>query len=202
MKKAVPAFLGFLFIAIIVGGMAGLVFAEADLPGGAGEGSEKFICYKNFFTVNIPTSWEKYEEILAADEEKVYGVDLKGPQNQEGAFTSISVQYYGPDHLMFQFAEKFIEANSKVRIAEGEKVGPLTTATLAGRPARQFDRNVFLLIPPHAVTPKQIPMFERLIVLPGLKGGFYVLQYSSPEDLSKQYMEIFEKVVASFKPNA
>lgn len=165
-------------------------------------GFKEFICYRDFFRVKVPAQWVQYEEILMADETKEYGIDLKGPANKDGAFTSITIIYYGPDHGRMTM-EKFIELNvhedKSLRI-EGEKYGKITSVVVAGQPASQFDKTEFLFLPIYAVEQVKIPMLKRTIVFKGKKGGFYVLEYSSPEDSFAQYLEIFEKVLASLDP--
>lgn len=169
----------------------------------AEERFENFICYNNYFTAKIPAGWNKYEDILDGEATREYGVDLQGPQNKDGAYTSITVIYYLPDHVMFQTVEKFIEVNANPNDymnRHGETVTPVKEIPLAGTSASTFDRKTFLFIPPYAVKPNKIPMFERLIVLKA-KEGFYVLKFSSPEDSYPNYLGTFEKVVKSFKPN-
>ena len=163
----------------------------------------EFCCYKNYFMAKIPKSWVKYESIASGEVAKEYGVNLKGPKNKAGGFSSITITYYGPDHGYFTSAEKFLKLNADPRERmnlPGEKVGPVKTVTIAGRAASQFDQKIFIFIPPYAVDPVKIPMFKRLIILKGNK-GFYVLEYSAPEDIADESMKIFDQVIASFKPN-
>jgi len=193
-----------LFTALVLTTALGLqaVHAEEHAPDGAGK-TQHFVCDMNFFTAEVPSDWELNEEIIVGRAEKVYGFDLKGPRNPEGAFTSMTVFYYGPDHFRFHAPEDFIEANRDTSLSlPGEKDGPLTPITVAGMSGQEFVRNVFLLIPPHAVEPKKIRMQERLIILPAAKGGFYTMEYSAPEDAYETYKAVFEQVLNSFKPNA
>lgn len=176
--------------------------AQEDVPEAIGE-TQPFTCDMNFFKAQVPSDWELNEEIITGRIEKVYGFDLKGPKNPEGAFTSITVLYYGPDHPRFHAPEDFIQVNRDTSLSlPGEKDGPLTPVTVAGRAGQEFVRNVFLIIPPYAVEQKKIPMQERLIILPGIKGGFYTLEYSAPEDSYETYKATFEQILTSFKPNA
>jgi len=195
-----------LFLSIL---LVGSFFSVLEVPrafakdGAPKEAMEPFTCDMNFFKAQVPSDWELNEEITTGRIEKVYGFDLKGPRNSEGAFTSMTVLYYGPDHPRFHASEDFIEANRDTSLSlPGEKDGPLTPVTVAGVSGQEFIRNVFLFIPPHAVEPKKIPMKERLIILPAAKGGFYTLEYSAPEDAYETYQSVFEQVLNSFKPNA
>lgn len=165
---------------------------------------KNYTCHMNYFTAKIPKSWVRHENITAGEAAKEYGVHLRGPQNKDGGFTSISIIYYGPDHGRFNSAEKFLKLNSDPNESmplPGETFGLVETVSIAGRSASQFDKKTFIFIPPYAVEPVKIPMFERTIVLKGNE-GFYALTYSAPEDISGEYMEIFEQVIASFTPNA
>jgi hypothetical protein len=165
---------------------------------------EKFICYNNYFTAKIPKSWAKYEEIGDADVYKEYGVDLKGPKNKAGGFPYIKITYYGPDHRRFKSVEDFLKFDvgpDGSWSLPAEKVGTAKAVSIAGRPANQLDKKAFIFMPPDAVNPVKIPMFERLIILKGDK-GFYVIMYSAPEDMVDESMKIFDQVIASFKPNA
>lgn len=200
------------FIIFLIGVVLGIgflpVFAVDGQATAANETASpeltEFICHRNFFRVNVPSDWVQYEEIMMADETKEYGVDLKGPANKDGAFTSMTLIYYGPDHKRFT-AEKFLKLNAYEDAGlkiEGEKYGKITDVVVAGQPANQFDKTEFLFLPIYAVEQVKIPMVKRTIVLKGKKGGFYVLEYSSPKDSFAQYLKIFEDVLASFRPNA
>lgn len=157
-----------------------------------------FTCYSNYFKVQVPADWKLYEDITAADAEKVYGMDVKGPANKDGAFTSITVLYYGPDHLLFKSPEEFIKANSTPKgRGTAEKFERVTPADVAGKKASRIDRHVFLTLPSRK---EAIPMHELLFVLPVEKGGFFVLEYSSAEDVFDKYVSIFDVVLATFKP--
>ena len=164
---------------------------------------ENFICYNSCFTASIPSDWVRYEDIMDSEATREYGVDLRGPKNADGAYVTIDIIYYAPDHDMFKTAEDFIRANANLREtlkAQGESVTPVTTTQIAGRDAVQFDKKAILFLPFDSADPKKIMMFERLIIMKG-KEGFYLLKYSAPEDLAAQYLKVFDQVAASFKPN-
>ena len=184
---------------------AGALFAAPDDAAPAAEGAfERFICHKNHFTASIPSDWVSNEDIIDSDTTREYGVDLRGPKSADGAYVSIEVIYYGPDHGRFKAPEDFIRVNADpddpLKI-EGESVTPVTAVKIAGRDAVQFDRKTFLFLPIYSVDQKKIPMFERLIVMKGER-GFYLLKYSAPEDLAGQYLPVFDKVAGSLKPNS
>lgn len=183
---------------------ANLLFADPEkVTLAERETFENFVCYNGYFTASIPTGWVRYEDIMDSEATREYGVDLRGPKNADGAYTSIVILYYAPDHDMFKTAEDFIIANSNLREtlkAQGESVTPVTTTQIAGREAVQFDKKAILFLPFDSVDPKKIMMFERLIIMKG-KEGFYLLKYSAPEDLKDQYLKVFDQIAVSFKPN-
>ena len=163
---------------------------------------EDYICDGNFFTARVPKGWPKHESITAGRQAKEYGVDLKGPQGKDGAYLRISLTYYGPDHGRFKTMEKYIRLNTRPAMPiKGEKYGPVSNIMAANRKGKQFERRAFEFIPPYAVEPKKVPVFERQVVLPGKKGGFYALTYHAPMDLAKENLPVFEKVMLYFKPN-
>ena len=139
---------------------------------------ETFICYNSCFTASIPSDWVRYEDIMDSEATREYGVDLRGPKNADGAYVTIDIIYYAPDHDMFKTAEDFIRANANLREtlkAQGESVTPVTATQIAGRDAVQFDKKAILFLPFDSADPKKIMMFERLIVMKG-KEGFYLLK--------------------------
>ncbi len=163
---------------------------------------EDYTSYDNSFEASVPAGWVRTEDIGNAGTGGETWVDLRGPQNEDGAFTGITFIYYHPDHPRFTSTDKFIRVNTDANdglLLPGENVGPVVPVTVAGIPARQFERRTFIFIPPYAVDPVKIPMFERVIVLEGKK-GFYVLKFSSPENVYQDYLGIFEEVAGSFKP--
>ena len=161
-----------------------------------------FTCDGNFFTAKVPEGWAKSESISLGRQAKEYGVDFKGPKDKDGAYARISLTYYGPDHRRFKTMEKYINLNSRPLMAvKGEKYGPVANITAASRRGKRFERRTFDFIPPYAVKPLKVSVFEVQVVLPGKKGGFYALTYHAPMDIEKANMPVFDKVLLDFKPN-
>jgi hypothetical protein len=187
---------------------AACLCAAAGTAGAAGipaapDGMEPYTADGNFFTALVPSGWEKNENITQGRQSREFGVDLKGPQNKRGAFLRISIIYYSPDHPRFKTHEKYLRLNSKpdptLRI-KGETYGPVKPLTVAGRRGTQFERKTFDFIPPYAVDPKKVPVYEYRAVIPGKKGGFYAIIYHAPEDLRAANAALFKKVLGGFKP--
>lgn len=162
-----------------------------------------FTCDGNFFKAMVPKDWGKTERISAGRQAREFGVDLKGPAGKDGAFSRISLTFFGADHPRFTTMDKYLGINAVPDPdlpIEGERYGPLTKVLVAGRSAKQFELNTFSFIPPYAVNPVKVPIYEKHIVIPGKKGGFYVLTYHAPADIAKANIGVFNAVVKSFKP--
>lgn len=164
---------------------------------------ENFVCDGGFFTAQVPAGWPKNEAISLRRQAREYGVDLKGPAGKDGVFTRISLTFFGPDHARFKTVEKYLNINSRPDPdfpVPGEKYGPLSVVLVAHRRAQQFELKTFTFVPPDGENPLKVAVYERHVVLPGKKGGFYVLTYHAPADIAKANLPVFEAVLAGFKP--
>ncbi|MHB0996409.1 MAG: hypothetical protein ACYC2I_08580 [Elusimicrobiales bacterium] len=165
-------------------------------------GFMEYTCDGAFFKAQVPSSWKMMENVTTGRQAKEYGADFAGPSNKDGAYTRISIIYYGADHARMTF-EKYLDLNSKpdplLPIA-GEAFGQVQDFSLAGRAAKAFDRKTFDFIPPYAVNPKKVPVYERKVVLRGEKGGFYALTLHVPADISREFTATFDKVLDGFSP--
>ena len=176
---------------------AGILNAEPP----KGQAFEKFTSDGNFFNAMIPSGWEKAEEIILGRQEKRYGVDLTAPERAEGAFTNISLIYFGPDHLMFKTYDKYIAKNMELsRKKKGEKTTGPKEMLFNGRKALSFEIQRYDSIPPGAAKPNMVLIYQKQIIIPAKK-GFYAVILESPKSAAKIYLGIFDKISASFKPN-
>jgi hypothetical protein len=149
----------------------------------------------------IPSNWEKAEEIILGRQEKRYGVDLTAPETAEGAFTNISLIYFGPDHLLFETYENYIVKNMEMpRKKKGEKTTGPMELIFNGRKAITFETERYESIPPGSAAPASVLIYQKQIVIPA-KEGFFVIILESPKTAAKAYLDIFDKIGASFKPN-
>ncbi len=176
---------------------------------------ESYTSQGDSFTIAIPLNWKKIEKDHPyGDLTRISGIRLIGPKNKDGAPITISVLFYGGDGI-FATDEAFIrnQLNSIVRI-DYDKQAVIHDTTIAGRVAKQFQIETFELIylpawdpPPMkeglvyeiAQPSKKVAMARQFIVVPARK-GFYVLNYTAPEDIMERYKKVFEKVAASFEP--
>ena len=176
---------------------AGVLNAEPP----KGPAMEKFTSDGAFFTATIPSDWNKAEEIILGRQEKRYGVDITAPKMAEGAFTNISLLYFGPDHMMFKTYEKYISKNLEMpRKKKGEQTTGPRELLFNGRKALSFEIQRYEAIPPGAPKPAKVLIYQKQIVIPAKK-GFYVVILESPKSAAKAYLGIFDKIGASFKPN-
>lgn len=179
---------------------------------------EKYISEGNFFAVSIPKGWGKEEKDFSRaytkTGDKVYGVELFGPRNEDGARLTISILYYEYGQF-FKSYERYInlKTGTFTRLAP-EKDVSITKMAVAGREAKKFEIEIFELIllpfdPPdfkegvkyELVPPsKKVTVIEKYIVIPAEK-GFYVLNYHAPEDIAKKYESVFDKIISSFEPH-
>lgn len=183
---------------------AALLLGAAAPQGAGGEMAyEKYTSDGAYFSVMAPAVWQKHEAISEGRQNREFGLTLKGPKNTAGAYLRVSVIFYAPDHPRFKTAEKFIKRNAfedPTMKIKGETYGPLKPIILAGLRGQQFERKTFDFIPPYGVNPKKVPVIQYRVVLPGKKGGFYVLTYHAPQDISAQSLPVFKKITDTFRP--
>lgn len=174
---------------------------ESVLPGA--RPGEKYLSEGNYFKCVLPKDWRKAGSMgQPASEKKVYGVDIVGPAGADGISPSISVKYYAKGNALFKSAAEFIRIHSRPIPGlglPGDKYGPITAIKLAGRSASAFERNKSGFAGPRQVENKEIPVFERYLVLP-VREGFYALSYYSAASEAEAGLPVFEGVVKSFEP--
>jgi len=169
----------------------------------------KFIEYVssgNYFKCSIPADWSVYDPVfgLSAEEKKVYGVTLFGPQNGSPVSPVISIHYYAPGNLLHKTMDIFIRRHSGPILGfvlEGKSYGKVRQIEIAGREAKTFERIDIRFIGEEAINMPRVSIFEKFIVIPARKDeGFYVLELSVPDETKDKYKGIFEESVKSFLP--
>jgi hypothetical protein len=158
-----------------------------------------------YFTVKIPAGWNKADVGfgLSQEEKKVYGAEFLGPKDADGISSKISVRYYAPGNMLHKTAEKFITTHARPVLGaalEGMKYGPVEDGFAGKYHAKVFERETFEFIPPEAVSPEKVPVYERFHVI-SVKSGFYVLTYYSSMAAAKIGLAEYESVLASFVIN-
>ena len=158
---------------------------------------------ENYFSVVFPSDWVKKDSGfgLSKDEKKVYGVEMFGPVS-DGLAVIIGVQYYAPENLVHKTPERFVKLHSQPALGvnlDGRVYGKVKSGKAGGCSTKVFERKVFEYLPPDALHPKKIPVYESFTVVP-VKNGFYVLRYYAPMAIAKANLKAYEAVLASFKP--
>lgn len=169
----------------------------------AGQKTVQYI-EENYFKIEIPSGWEKVEQIfgLSQEKKKVYGKDFVLAAESDEIQPRISVHYYAPGNIIHKTADKFIELHSKPALGvalDDETYGPVKEKTIGRYNAKVFECNTFLFMPPRSTKQKKIPMYEKYTVIP-TKTGFYVISLHSPAETSEKNIKVYESVVNSFKP--
>jgi hypothetical protein len=166
----------------------------------------KYVSSGNYFKCSIPADWSVYDPVfgLSAEEKKVYGVTLFGPQNGSLVSPVISIHYYAPGNLLHKTMDIFVRRHSGPVLGfvlEGKSYGKIRQIEIAGRKAKTFERIDIRFIGEEAINMPRVSIFEKFIVIPARKDeGFYVLELSVPDEIKDKYTGIFEEAVKSFLP--
>lgn len=185
-----------------------LIFSMLLVPCGAAAqaaAKEAPMAYteSGYFTVSIPAGWSKADAGmgLSQEEKKVYGAEFRGPEDADGIVSRITVRYYAPGNLLHKTVEKFINTHSRPVLGaapDGRKYGPVKKGLVGNYYARVFERKTFEYLPPEAISPKKIPVYEKFHVIP-VKNGFYVLSFYSSMATAKTGLAAYATVLSTFK---
>lgn len=179
------------FAAVLLAAPGVLWGAEANL---------KACKLQPYFDCVVPSGWglakqpDYYTKV-----EKVYGLEVLGPRAPSGSIIRIGAHYYAPDNGVHKSAEKFIRVATRQDggvALPGEKGTPPERAKFKGVPATRFTLTTFDFIRT-AKDEKQVTIIEDYLVIPA-KAGFYVLEYTAPPALVREYRPVFEKFKESF----
>jgi hypothetical protein len=199
------------FIGKIVSGVLMLIAVMAFKPSvSAGADTvpkyAEYVSSGNYFKCSIPADWSVYDTGfgLSAEEKKVYGVTLFGPNNGSPVSPVISIHYYAPGNLLHKTMDKFVRIHSEPVFglpSEGQSYGKVREITIAGREAKAFERIDMRFVGERVINMPRVSIFEKFIVIPARKDeGFYVLKLSVPVEMKDKHTGIFEESVKSFLP--
>lgn len=166
----------------------------------------EYVSYGNYFKCSIPGGWSVYDPVfgLSAEEKKVYGVTLFGPQNGSPVSPVISIHYYAPGNLLHKTIDIFVRIHSGPVlgfVSEGKSYGEVRKIEIMGREAKTFERTDIRFIGERAINPPRVSIFEKFIIIPARDDeGFYVLKLSVPYEIKDKFTGIFEECVKSFLP--
>lgn len=188
-------------------------------------GSKSYVQLKigDYFSCEVPADWSRSSNTygLSQEEKKTYGVSLQGPWSGEVP-VRISVYYYAEGNLLYRSSDKYIRLFSKPALGvalEGSSYGQVVPTVVSGRDAVTFDRLKNEFVPvrntlgssdkPAGDSPKvyerremmarPVPVKERFVVVPA-GPGFYAMRYTAPAEKFREFLPVFEKVIATFHP--
>ncbi|MGZ8896158.1 MAG: hypothetical protein ACXW3H_08120, partial [Candidatus Aminicenantales bacterium] len=81
-----------------------------------------------------------------------------------------------------------------------EHYGPVQATKLGGTKAFELRRERMVYLHPESKSDESASLKEMLYVVPMNDGSFYVLQYTAEAAVFEEYLPVFERVAASFKP--
>ncbi len=156
---------------------------------------------KPYFDCRVPAGWSTLRDPeFSANSEKVFGLELIGPRAPSGAYVRIDADYYAPGNRVHKTPEKFIRVVARLDGGiglPGEKGTAPERVEFKGKPATRFTRTTFDFIRVTKTSDKQVTIQEEYLVIPAEK-GFYVLEYTAPPNLVKEYRPVFERFKESF----
>lgn len=162
---------------------------------------KKYVMDNNYFTCEIPASWQLQREEEKDAEYKIYEIQLIGP-SADKASTEIFVSYYAKDNEDFIDHKDFLNRNSKNIMGEAkskrENYGPVKKIELNSSKAFELERERMVYLYPQSKSDESISIKEKLYVIPA-KEGFYVLQYSASKFIYGDQLPVFDRVVRTFR---
>ncbi|RJQ45960.1 MAG: hypothetical protein C4538_07545 [Nitrospiraceae bacterium] len=176
-------------------------FAVSSLSADEATEFVKYVMDNNYFSCEIPESWQLQRDEERDVEYKIYEIRLTGPADGK-ASTDIFVSYYARDNEDFNDYKDFLNSNSKNVAGETknarENYGPVKKIGLHGRNAYELERERMVYLYPQSKSDESISIKEKLYVIPS-REGFYVLHYSASKPVFGEQLPVFERVVNTFR---
>jgi len=158
-----------------------------------------YVMEKDYFSCDIPASWELRRDAEEDAEYGIYEIDLTAP----ASMTSINVRYLLEDNADFSGYQDFFERNSKNVLGETgnarEQYGPVENVQLGGRDAFRLRRDRMVDLHPESKSDESVRILEILYVVPMKDGSFYVLHYAAEAEAFEELRPVFDRVAASFR---
>ena len=181
--------------------MPGLAAAQGQKSAHSGPSVKYARCNVDYFTCDIPASWEVKREKEKEAKTRIYKITLLAPVSDKGP-VAIYAAYYSKGSKVFAVYKDFIERNSKNILGETEspteKFGPVKETILAGLKAFEFESEIKEYIHPENKSEESVQLKEKIYVLPA-KEGFYALRFSAPKAAFTENLPVFERIAKSFK---
>ncbi|MBN2654168.1 MAG: hypothetical protein JXR79_03525 [Nitrospirae bacterium] len=165
------------------------------------EDFKKYVMDNNYFSCDIPSSWDLIREKEKDEDYKIYEIQLISPRADK-APTMIFVSYYAKDNEDFNNYKDFLNRNSKNVLGETknkrENYGSVTETGLNGTIAFSLQRERLRYLYPQSKSDESVSIKEQIYVVPA-KEGFYVLHYSTSSALYNVFLPVFDRIVKTFR---
>ncbi|MGZ5478609.1 MAG: hypothetical protein ACXWGZ_03375 [Candidatus Aminicenantales bacterium] len=179
--------------------------AAAQSPSPSGNPAQEtefkpYVMDHDYFSCEIPVAWDLQRDAEEDVEYGIYEIYLNAP----APMTSINVRYLLKDNGDFAGYKDFLERNSKNVLGETqnarEHYGPVQATKLGGTKAFELRRERMVYLHPESKSDESASLKEMLYIVPMKDGSFYVLHYTAEAAVFKEYLPVFERLAASFKP--
>jgi hypothetical protein len=159
---------------------------------------KSYVMDKKYFSCKIPSDWGVERNKKSDGLNKIYKIILL---KSDDSRTSITLKYYHP--LSKKDYKSFVDVQSKA--SDGsyetatEKYNKPENIEVNSRKAIEIDRELKDFESVESSSSGSYWLKEKIIVIPAKK-GFYTLAFSSEKETFDKNIDIFDKIVASFKP--
>lgn len=181
------------------------------------------VTVRGYFSCEIPPGWSQgwnqLDDGSSMEKRNVHGVTFSKHEGGDAPVV-ISAFFHAAGNRLHASPDHFIAEKRRPAFDQADSTfGEVFDTVVAGRPARQFTRlnRLFVSAEPLLATQpedgeddprvyelrekmaRKVSLIERHIVIPA-ETGFHALCYSAPEERFEEFLDIFEQVVASFRP--
>lgn len=151
------------------------------------------------FRAQVP-AWEKSRDKAEDKRQKIHGVTLAAPAEDEGPRVSIELEHYAPGNPHFKDAEAYLAqqtAPSEFKV-RGRLVGKPAPIKVGKSKARHWFRESMQTLPPDSPQGKTFEMKSEVVLI-GAEAGFYVLTYTAPKKRFLKSRKAFQRVLVTFE---
>ena len=161
---------------------------------------KKYETEGSYFKYCVPDNWKlkKYKTDQAQEIEKIYGLELTGPENYQMP-VAVFLDFYSSENTFCKSEDDFVIRNSTGLLPGKDERYSVKKGKFQNRSMRTIERRSFTYKNPESPAAEKILIKEKLAVI-SAKTGFYVLHYTAPVSAYKKYLKDFEKIFKSFTP--
>ncbi|HOX21912.1 MAG TPA: hypothetical protein PLL10_00495 [Elusimicrobiales bacterium] len=146
----------------------------------------------------VPQNWQ-LEPAPYVKQTGVPGITASAPGISAEQLASISVSYYPPNNKIYGSSTAYISKQTEPGLSPvGRKVGKPQPARLGALEASVMELETLLLYPPEALSPKKVPVKEKIVVADAGK-GFFVVRCSAAKSLYVRMSKHFDAALRTFK---